>query len=252
MANIKIAIWNKSTVLDDAAVSAALPALQIQIHRDFAPIWGVDADLAFSSKNQQPAAGSWWLVVLDDSDVAGDLGYHELTDEGLPLGYVFARTDQQAGLKWTVTASHELLEMLGDPDINLYAFVQTGNNTGTFYSYEVCDPCELDEQGYQIDGVQVSDFVYPQWFEGFRAQGSTQFDFQKLIDQPFKLSPGGYSSALDVPSGLGWYQINIPAPAGTHSRRQQAPMGSRRERRSRTRDQWAESVVKRNSSGSAQ
>src|SRR5713226_8154164 len=107
MANIKIAIWNQSTVLEDAAVSAAIPALQTQIHRDFAPIWGVDADLAFVPKAQRPAAGSWWLIMADNSDLAGALGYHELTEEGLPLGYVFAATDQQAGLQWTVTASHE-------------------------------------------------------------------------------------------------------------------------------------------------
>jgi len=131
------------------------------------------------------------------------LGYHELTDQGLPLGYVFAKSDQQAGLKWTVTASHELQEMLGDPDINLYTFVQTGGNTGTFYAYEACDPCELDQQGYEIDGVQVSDFVYPAWIEGFRADGGTQFDYRKLIDQPFRLLSGGRSSVLDIPSWSG-------------------------------------------------
>src|SRR5215510_1088015 len=159
MANIKVAIWNQSTVLDDAVVSAAGPALQTQVHHDFAPVWGIDADVTFVPKAHRPAAGSWWLVVADNSDVAGALGYHELTEEGLPLGFVFAGTDQQNGLQWTVTASHELIEMLGDPDVNLYGFVQTGGNTGTFYAYELCDPCELDEQGYQINGVSVSDFV---------------------------------------------------------------------------------------------
>jgi hypothetical protein len=241
MANIKIAIWNQSTVLSDAQVSAAIPALQTQVRRDFAPIWGVDADLTFVPKAQRPAAGSWWLVISDYSDVVGALGYHELTDEGLPLGYVFAASDLLAQLQWTVTASHELLEMLGDPDINLYSFVQTAGNTGTFYAYEVCDPCELDGQGYQINGVQVSDFVYPEWFEGFRAQGSTQFDYRRLLDQPFKLLPGGYSSLLDIPSGLGLYQINEPVPQGTSARKLQAPLGSRRDRRSRPREQWVRS-----------
>ena len=140
MANIKIAVWNRSTVLCDAVVGAVVPTLQAQVHRDFAPIWGIDADLTFVSKAHRPAAGSWWLVVADNSDVAGTLGYHDLTPEGLPLGFVFAATDQQLGLQWTVTASHELIEMLGDPDVNLYGFVQTGGNTGTFYAYELCDP----------------------------------------------------------------------------------------------------------------
>ena|SRR5713226_3199460 len=99
MANIRVAVWNQSTVLKDADVRAAIPALQTQVHRDFAPVWGIDADLAFVPKAQHPTAGSWWLVVADNSDVAGALGYHELTQEGLPLGFVFAGTDQQHGLQ---------------------------------------------------------------------------------------------------------------------------------------------------------
>jgi hypothetical protein len=241
MANIKIAVWNQSQVLNDEIVSAAVPALQTQVRRDFTPVWGVDADLAFVAKGHQPTPGSWWLVVADNSDVAEALGYHELTSEGLPLGFVFAATDQQHGLQWTVTASHELLEMLGDPDVNLYGFVQTGGNTGTFYAYELCDPCEMDEQGYQIDGVRVSDFVYPEWFEGFRAPGSTRFDYCNLIEQPFQLLPGGYSIVLDVPSGLGWYQISEPVPQEARTRKERPPVGSRRERRMRTRDQWQRS-----------
>jgi len=50
-------------------------------------------------------------VILDDSDQAGALGYHDLTSDGLPIGKVFAASDLKAGTSWTVTASHELLEM---------------------------------------------------------------------------------------------------------------------------------------------
>jgi len=245
MAQIKIAIINACTVLDDNAIQATLPALQTQVRDHFAPVWGVDADLSFVPKGSNPAPGSWWLSIQDDTDIADDLGYHDTTNEGLPAGKVFANTDIKSGLAWTVTASHELLEMLGDPDINLYAFLQTGDSTGTFYAYEVCDPCELDRQGYSINGVQVSDFVYPAWFEGFRQVGSTQFDYQNQINQPFFLLPGGYASVLDVPTGLGWRQINEPAPPATAARRARAPIGSRRERRSIPRNQWRKSTVGR-------
>ena len=47
MANIQIAVINASTVLKDADVQAVVPALQTQVHRDFAPPWGIDADLTF-------------------------------------------------------------------------------------------------------------------------------------------------------------------------------------------------------------
>jgi hypothetical protein len=130
MANIKVAVINASTVLKDGEVSAAVPALQAQVHSDFAPIWGIDADLTFVPGGSHPAPGSWWLTILDNSDVAGALGYHDVTNAGLPLGKVFAGTDKQYGLSWTVTASHELLEMLGDPEINLTVFVQPKATSG--------------------------------------------------------------------------------------------------------------------------
>src|SRR5258708_5261525 len=142
MANIRIAVINASTVLTDAQVKAAVPALQTQVHRDFAPAWGVDADLSFVPKGESPDPGAWWLVILDTSDAAGALGYHDLTNEGLPLGKVFAKSDIDLGYAWTVTASHELLEMLGDPDINLTAFVEYTDKSGILYAYEVCDACE--------------------------------------------------------------------------------------------------------------
>src|SRR3989454_11276915 len=138
MANIHISVINRSTVLSDSEVQAVVPALQTQVHRDFAPAWGIDADLTFVPQEGTPSPGSWWLVVLDNSDQAGALGYHDVTDEGMPLGKVFAKTDMIYGLQWTVTASHELLEMLGDPDINLTAFVQPDPDatTGLLYAYE--------------------------------------------------------------------------------------------------------------------
>src|SRR5436305_9085324 len=145
---IEIALMNASKTLNDTEVSNALKALQTQVSRDFAPVWGVDANLTFYGQGQNVRSGSWWLVALDDSDQAGALGYHDLTTEGLPLGKVFAGTDKKLGYIWSVTASHELLEMLGDPDINLTVFVQPSGDRGRLYAYEVCDACEADGFGY--------------------------------------------------------------------------------------------------------
>jgi hypothetical protein len=179
MSDIHVAILNRSTVLSDDQLQPVVAALQTQVHRDWAPVWGNDADLSFVPAGTQPAPGSWWLVILDDSDQAGALGYHDLTTGGLPLGKIFAKTDLTAGQQRSVTASHELLEKLGDPDINLTVFVQPDATSGTLYAYEVCDACEADQYGYAINGVTVSDFVYPAWFESFRSHSSTQFDHGK-------------------------------------------------------------------------
>ncbi len=239
MAEIKVAIINASSVLTDAEVQAAVPALQTQVHRDFAPAWGIDADLTFVPQGQQPPLGAWWLTILDNSDQAGALGYHDVTNEGLPLGKVFAGTDKQYGYTWTVTASHELLEMLGDPEIDLTVFVEPNARTGELYAYEVCDACEADQFGYQINGVLVSDFVYPAWFESFQKPSSTQFDYGKKITAPFQLLAGGYIGIYDVKRGSGWHQLT--AQEGPYGHKVHAPRGSRRERRMRTRDHWLKS-----------
>jgi hypothetical protein len=236
MSDIHIAILNRSTVLTDDQLQPVVAALQTQVQRDWAPVWGSDADLSFVPAGTQPAPGSWWLVILDNSDQAGALGYHDLTTGGLPVGKVFAQSDLTAGLQWSVTTSHELLEMLGDPDINLTAFVQPNATSGTLYAYEVCDACEADQFGYAIDGVTVSDFVYPAWFESFRSPGSTQFDHGKHIGAPFQLLPGGYIGAFDVNGGTGWHQRTAEIASPQYSMR--ARVGSRRERRRTPRDQW--------------
>ena len=173
---IQISVVNASTVLSDSEIEPVIAALQKQVTNDFRPAWGVDAELSFVALGEQPSADTWWLTILDDADQAGALGYHDLTPAGLPMGKVFAGTDLKYGYTWSVTASHELLEMLADPNINLTVLVQSSDTAGKLYAYEVCDTCEADENGYEIDGVLLSDFVFPSWFEDFRTEGSTQFD----------------------------------------------------------------------------
>jgi hypothetical protein len=233
---VRVSVINASTVLNDSEIEPVVEALQEQVKRDFQPAWGIDAELSFVPLGEQPPADTWWLGILDDSDQAGALGYHDLTTAGLPLGKIFAGTDLKYGYNWSITASHELLEMLADPNINLTVLVQTSDTAGRLYAYEVCDACEADQFGYNIGGVTVSDFVYPSWFEDFRPIGSAQFDQQNLIEKPFDLLEGGYIGAFDLNSGSGWYQVT-PAERPT-SMLIRGNVGSRRERRGVPRHQW--------------
>jgi len=243
LATTQISVINESTVLTDADVTPVVAALQQQVTNDFRPIWGIDAELKFIPQGTAAPSGTWQLVILDDSDQAGALGYHDLTPDGLPLGKIFAASDLKAGTSWSVTASHELLEMLADPNINLTVFVQDANTTGTLYAYEVCDACEDDGFAYQINSVLVSDFVYPSWFENFRAEGSTQFDHGNKIKNPLELLTGGYIGVFSVTDGTGWQQQTeekVPT-----NMRQRGHVGSRRERRSVARTQWLTSLAQR-------
>src|ERR1700684_3703317 len=218
---IQISVINESTVLADSDVTPVVAVLQKQVTNDFRPVWGTDAELVIVPQGTQPPTGSWWLVLLDDSDQANALGYHDLTTEGLPIGKVFAASDLKAGTSWTVTASHELLEMLGDPNINLTVFVENNNTAGILYAYEVCDACEDDSLGYQIDNTLLTDFVCPSWFESFRAEGSTQFDRMNKIQAPLQLLAGGYIGTFNVTSGGGWQQTTAEKhPTSLRTRRE--------------------------------
>ncbi len=195
MANHKVELINKSKVLDDDEIVSALPSLQTQVSRHFAPVWGIDAKLKLCHE-KKPRPGAWWLVFLNDSHDAGVLGYHELTDEGFPLAKVFTRTTKKYGYDWSIAASHELLETLADPDLNLYARRHAAR--GLMYAYEVCDPCAPARFGYKIDHVLVSDFVYPTWFESFHKEGSVQFDHRNQIRRPFQKLSGGDINTLSA------------------------------------------------------
>ncbi len=242
---IRISIFNDSTVYSDAKVKDAVPALQTQISRDFAPAWGIDATLLFVPKGEIPPNGTWWLTILDDSDQAGALGYHDTTPDGLPIGKVFAKTDEDNHLSWTVTASHELLEMLADPDVNLTTFIQDSAQTGKLYCYEVCDAVEDDQFGYAIDGVMVSDFVLPSYFQPGTAGAAagTKYDFcGKLNAAVPKLLSGGYIGEFDVKNGAGWTQLTMATEGQPHRGhlRKDTP-GGRVSRRRRPRSEWKRS-----------
>ena len=85
-----IAVTNVSTCLSDAQIKAVIPSLQQQVSEDFRPYWDADCSLIFLTKDSPLIAGWWQILVTDDPDQAGALGYHEMTSHGLPLGKAFA------------------------------------------------------------------------------------------------------------------------------------------------------------------
>jgi hypothetical protein len=159
---------------------------------------------------------------------------------------VFVKTAQDAGVKWTITASHELLELLADPAINL-TVCATENSNLVLYAYEICDPCQADEFGYAIDGVAVSDFLFPSWFETFHRSGVVPLDYGGRISVPFTLLPGGYANVLDTghPAGA-WTEKKGPAAliAGARFAERPPVPGSRRERRRRGAAVWRPSQLR--------
>ena len=126
-----------------------------------------------------------------------------------------------------MTLSHELLEMLADRWINWCA----QESDGKVYALEACDAVEADKLGYKIDGVLVSDFIAPSWFEPTKAD---RVDFKRRISKPLQLASGGYISVLDQEGR--WTQITAQDVSAVS-----IPSGSRRQRRTMRKAEWRKS-----------
>lgn len=196
-----IAFTRQTRLLTDLQVTDYVTAQQIQVTRDFGPRWGADARCVFVPYGGVIPEGAWRVIFNDHSAMNGALGYHD--DNGLPTAYVSVADALANGTAWTVTGSHETLEMLGDPDIRKTATVIEDGVTHE-YAYEACDACEDDALGYRINGHLLSDFVLPAWFDP-AAVGP--YTFRGTIDRPLALAAGGYIGVRELaPAPGAWTQ----------------------------------------------
>ncbi len=179
-----IACFNKATIALGVDFDALIVAMQVYVDKYVAPIWGTPAKLVKTTGFKK---GAWAMVFLDNADQPDALAYHDLTPDGLPQSKVFVKTTLDNGDLVSVSASHELVEMLIDPAINL---MTTGPNPKLVYAYESADPVEA--LSFDVDGIQMSDFIHPAYFEDFHKPGSVRFDHLDKVKKPFQILSGGY------------------------------------------------------------
>jgi hypothetical protein len=190
-----IAILNQSTVVTNADVATMTQAIASQIQNDVAPVWErAPATVVFypDPTAVPPAARGIAIVDTIDDQPTGVLGIHTEDQAGQMWGVVAAKPELDNNGHaltgdWSVssTLSHEVLEMFVDPNCNLWA----NDGQGSVYSLEVCDPVEAPT--YPVNGVSVSNFVTPSWFDPLPPAGA-QFDKLDLLTAGFSILPGGY------------------------------------------------------------
>src|ERR1022692_458139 len=168
-----IAVFNKATTPLGFNLADLIAAMQVYIDQHVAPVWGTPAKLVESTDFVK---GAWAMVFLDTADQPGALAYHDLTPDGLPEAKVFVKTTLDNKELVSVSASHELVEMLVDPATNL---MTTGPDPKTIYAYESADPVEALD--FDVRRMRMSDFVYPAYFEDFHKTGSVQFDHMNRV-----------------------------------------------------------------------
>jgi hypothetical protein len=198
--------------IGDEQVQETLRAINRQIKEDFEPYWSMGATLRLEGKTTKPdkvknpdLRGDAIIYLWDQLDVDDALGYHDRNFRGIPYSFVFYELTKKLGESWTVTLSHEALEMIADPEVNLLSAGPhpKNQNREALYWYEVCDAVQGDT--YLIDGVEVSNFVLPLYFtSGDEYKGRNDFLGKKhgsTTLTSFGVNPGGYMGYVDPTNG---------------------------------------------------
>lgn len=207
--SMDISVVNFTQTLKDEDVQTVLRAINSQIAQDFEPYWHVGARLRLEQANarldrQAPLElrGDAILYLWDrHADVSGATGYHNANHHGLPSGFVFTQIAKELKEHWSVSLSHEALELIADPEANTMV---AGPHPGqrhrfAFYWYELCDP--VQDETYRIQGVEVSNFVLPSYFSATPKPGGRN-DFLGRLHSgkrlaAFGVNPGGYVGYYD-------------------------------------------------------
>jgi hypothetical protein len=195
----QLALVSEVADISPSSLARAGAALQKQVMRDFRPVWNVLATVdAFPALEDVPL-GYWPIIIRDDIGFPGAAGIH-LDNDGQPFALV------QYSDNWTLTTSHEILEMLADPFGNrLVAGDSIMPGQGRVeYLLEVCDPSEDAAFSYRVNGLMVSDFYTPSFFDPVAAPG-VRYSFTGAITKPRQVLKGGYLSWHD-PMTNHWFQ----------------------------------------------
>jgi hypothetical protein len=183
-------------------LSKASAAISKQVARDFGPIWGVNATIdAFPSLDDVPP-GYWPVTIQADIGEPTAAGFH--TDKnGNPFSLV------QFSPSWSLTASHEALEMLADPFGNrvVSSLSPWDNKSRVEILVEVCDPSEDSQFSYTIDGVTVSDFYTPAYLDPVTAPG-VRYGYTNSLKKTREVLKGGYISFHDLSTDH-WMQVTF-------------------------------------------
>ncbi|MCH8890279.1 MAG: hypothetical protein IH827_04255 [Myxococcales bacterium] len=205
MAFPTISVINFTRDLTDRKVQEAIRAVNRQITEDFAPVWGAIWDLRLHASPfdlaepdtvaEDPVQGEAVLYLVDEPHLPGAAGYHARNNAEKPYGFVFI-TDPK---DWTVTLSHEALELIIDPTVNVLVpgpDPRPGQSDNqVLHAYEVCDAVE--RTSYEIDGIRVSNFITQNWFVSGEAAG-TRNDFLGVGVGSFGATTGSHLAFFDL------------------------------------------------------
>ncbi len=194
-----VGLVSEESSVSPSELTRVAAALQKQASRDFGPLWNVEATVnAFTSLEDLPL-DYWPIIIKDDINAPGAAGYHD-DEQGQPVSLV------QYDHGWHLTASHEMLEMLADPFGRRFVAGDSpaAGQGRVKFLVEVADPCEAAAFSYTINGIQVSDFYTPHFFDPVTS-GGVRYSYTGALKGPRQVLNGGYLSWY-VPATKKWWQ----------------------------------------------
>jgi hypothetical protein len=204
-----ISVINHTKEIADEEVHATLRGINRQIEFDFRPYWSLGATLRLEGHSGKKIdketlsdmRGDAVLYLWDGVDVDDALGYHDQNHRGIPFSFVFTELAKDLKENWTVTLSHEAIELIADPEVNLLVqgpHPETGKDV--FHWYELCDAVQAES--YRVDEIEVSNFLLPLYFTSTEERGGRN-DFLGRKDgrgktlESLKVKEGGYIGYFD-------------------------------------------------------
>lgn len=185
----QIAIISQTSKIKMDQLTLVSAAIQKQVTRDLAPAWNIEATVdSFESIEAMPLG--YCSVIIKDDIPSEASGIHKNKQNGQPYALVRYSDD------WPMLTSHEVLEMLVDPSgCRTIATNSPRSDQGrVLVLVEVCDPCQ--KCGYTVNGIFLSDFYTPRFFDPVAADG-VQYSFSGAVTKPLQVLDGGYLSWWD-------------------------------------------------------
>jgi len=178
-------------------------ALEFQLFQHVAPFTqsaGVRVFALSTIESLPKTDGASPLVIYDDPDQAGALGWHTYNAQlGQINGCAFVRpvldnggTLFEGANSLSAVLSHEAIEASMDPYVNLFAMLP---DMQTLEPVEGCDRVQGDS--YDVGGIAVSNFLGTRAFR----DGPGPYDWLGKLSQPWDISPGGYCQRFNMQTG---------------------------------------------------
>lgn len=200
---IHIALVDMSNTIDPSELAAVAGALNEQLQADVAPAWNVHATVG---AYPEAPVGTWRVELHETIEEPGAAGFHS-DERGQPYAMV-ALADGH----WTVTTSHEVIEMAIDPrGMRLHTAAALegweGDTGRVRYLVEAADPCE--EIHYNAGGFEVSDFILPHFYRSSPRGTLAGYSHTGAVQRPLEVLDGGYISFVDPTNGDIWQRFVV-------------------------------------------